>query len=178
MFSLSSWLQRRPRTAARRPAQRLAAPLTLLALEDRVVPATLHWLGASSAQWSTASNWAENQAPASGDTLVFDTTFPGFSATANGFAPLNDITGLTNIAVAVNDASASGDFAITGNAFGLATSGTALTGTVTVGTAATISNPLTLAANTTAGVGFGNLILGGTIDGGFSLTAFNRGVVQ
>jgi fibronectin-binding autotransporter adhesin len=32
---------------------------------------TLHWDGSSSAYWGTAANWAENQVPADGDTLVF-----------------------------------------------------------------------------------------------------------
>ncbi|WP_227255065.1 beta strand repeat-containing protein [Frigoriglobus tundricola] len=142
-------------------------------LEDRLTPTTLHWLGAAGANgnlWSVASNWAENQAPTSGSTLVFDTTTTGFSATTNGFAPTNDIAGLAGLTVVVNDASAAGDFAISGDALGLTTTGIGIESTLSVGTAAAINNPIALAANTTVDVGLGALTLGGVVSGGFSLT--------
>jgi hypothetical protein len=82
-----------------------SARLLVTELEDRLTPTTLHWLGNSAANgnlWSVAGNWLENQAPLSGDRLVFDSAIPGFSATANGFAPTNDISGLSNLAIGIN----------------------------------------------------------------------------
>ena len=164
--------------AARRQA-RAAKPTTrLLAtlLEDRVTPTTLHWIGSTSGNgnlWSVAANWQEDVVPASGDRLVFDTTTPGFSSTTNGFAPMNDLTGLTNLSIGINDTSAAGgDFTISGNPFGLVTTaGVGITSTLSIGTVETINNNITLNANTTVSVGVGALTLGGIISGGFSLTA-------
>ncbi|OWK43065.1 beta strand repeat-containing protein [Fimbriiglobus ruber] len=134
-----------------------------------MTPATLHWLGSAGANgnlWSVGANWLENRAPLSGDHLVFDTTTPGFSATANGFAPSDDISGLTNLSIAINDNSAAGDFAITGNAFGLvAAAGVGVTSTLSVGTAASINNNIGLGADTTVDVGLGSLTLGGVVSG-------------
>ena len=152
--------------------------LTVTPLEERLAPATsLHWIGSTAANgnmWSVAANWLENQVPTSGDRLVFDTTTAGFSATANGFGPTNNLTGLTNLTIGINDASAAGDFTLSGSAIGLSTAaGTAIDSTLSVGTAATINNNITLAANTTVAVGLGSLTLGGHLSRGglFDLTA-------
>ena len=168
-----------PCRSARRVA-RVVGPATRLgvtALEDRVTPATLHWLGSPAGNgnlWGVATNWLEGRAPASGDRLVFDASSPGFSATANGFAPTNDVAGLTDLSIGINDASPAGDFAIGGKAVTLATAaGVAVTSTVSSGTAAAFNNPVTLAAATTVSVGLGTLNLGGVVGGGFSLTAAN-----
>ena len=90
------------------------------------VPSALHWLGSPGVGgnlWSVAANWQENIVPSSGDTVLFDTNSAGFSATANGFNPINDIVGLTNLAIAINDASTAGDFQLGGNAVSVAASG-------------------------------------------------------
>jgi autotransporter-associated beta strand protein len=123
------------RTPARRPARRAPRPLAE-ALEDRLAPATLHWIGATSSNWSAATNWAENAFPANGDTVVFDTTQAGFAGTAASFLPANDLSGLTLGGMVINDSSGSGDFTISGNPV-------TLTGNIThalnLGTATTIS---------------------------------------
>ena len=130
----------------------------------------LHWTGATSSNWSAAGNWAENLAPASGDTLIFDTSTPGFAATTTAYAPSNDLNGLTNIAIVINDAPGSSSFTIAGNSLGLVTTaGIGISSTLATGTAATINNNLTLAANTTVNVGLGTLTLAGAIGGGYSL---------
>ena len=78
---------------------------------------------------------------------------------------------LTNLAIGINDASSAGDFTISGNALHLiTTAGTGITSTLSVGTVATISNNITLAANTTIAVGLGSLTLGGAVSGAYSLT--------
>src|SRR5581483_3119072 len=146
-------------------------PLRFESLEDRLTPATLHWLGTSSSSWALSSNWAEGFIPTAGDTLVFDTTAAGFAGTAAAFAPNNDISGLTGLSIVINDASSAGDFTIGGSAIGLLSpAGTAITSTVSVGTGATVNNPITLAANTTVNVGLRTLTLGGAVSGAFTLT--------
>jgi autotransporter-associated beta strand protein len=147
-----------------------AVTLTNVAI---ATPTVLHWTGAAGSNWSTAGNWAEDVAPTSGKSLVFDTTTVGFAGTAAAFAPNNDISGLTDITIGINDNSSAGDFVIGGNSIGLrVTPGTAITSTVTVtsGGGATINNPLSLNANTVFGVGLGTLTLGGIVSGGFSAT--------
>jgi len=164
-------------TRFRKSLAKPARPVTLgvLALEDRVTPATLHWLGAAGANgnlWSAPANWQEGRVPATGDRLSFDTTYPGFSASANGFAPTNDVAGLTKIAFDLLDASSAGDFAVGGLAVGLAvTPGPAVTSTVSDGKAAVVTNPLTLATDSVVSVGLGALTLGGPIGGAFRLNA-------
>ena len=133
---------------------------------------TLHWTGATSSDLGTASNWAEATGPTNGSILVFDTTTPGFAATAAAFTPTNAIAGLTNISIVINDNSTAGDFVLGGTSIGLlAAGGVAITSNVSAGTGTAINNPLTLTANTTIDVGFGALKAGGAISGAFSLTA-------
>jgi hypothetical protein len=43
----------------------------LEALEDRLVPAVDIWVGGTSANYGTASNWSLNAVPGSGDTIKF-----------------------------------------------------------------------------------------------------------
>src|SRR5437763_1795780 len=73
----------------------LYASLFLENLEDRLAPATLHWLGGaavgSPTAWSDAGNWQESVTPNNGDNLVFDTSV----GTINSFTSNNDLTGLT-----------------------------------------------------------------------------------
>ena len=42
------------------------------ALETRIAPATLVWLGATNGQWTNPSNWVGGTTPGAGDTLIFD----------------------------------------------------------------------------------------------------------
>src|SRR5262245_45576052 len=63
------------RSARRRsPARKLR----VVALEDRLAPATLHWVGDVDAFWGTNvggnTNWDSNTLPGAGDTLVFNTS--------------------------------------------------------------------------------------------------------
>jgi len=139
------------------------------------MPATYHWIGGSATtgnQWGVAANWEEKQVPTSGSTVVFDTTTPGFSAITNGFNPVNKVSGLTNLTLVINDASAAGDFKLTGDPIGLrSTAGVAIRSTVSAGSAVTIADNLNLAANSTIDVGLGTLNLTGVLGGGsFSLT--------
>ena len=173
LSSLKSLLNSGP-TFRRHPrGAKSSARLLVTELEDRVTPTTLHWLGSSAANgnlWSVATNWLEDQAPVSGDLLVFDSATPGFSATTTGFAPTNDISGLTNLAIGINNSSSAGDFAISGDSFGLITTGgVGITCTLSAGTGSTpaevINNNITLGANTTVDVGLGSLTLGGVISG-------------
>jgi autotransporter-associated beta strand protein len=129
----------------------------------------LHWLGTTNSNWGTAANWLENAAPASGDTLVFDTTTTGFAGTVAAFAPFDDLPALTGLSLGFVDASAAGDFAVSGNAFGLA-GGTALTAATSAGTGPSVANAITLGANATVAVGLGTLTLSGAVGGGFGLT--------
>jgi autotransporter-associated beta strand protein len=159
------------------PPRPTATRLSIEQLEYRVVPTAYHWIGGAGAtgnQWGVAANWEEKQVPTSGSTVVLDTTTPGFNATANGFNPVNNVSGLTNLTLVVNDASPAGDFNLTGNSIGLcSTAGVAIRSTVSNGSAATIANNLNLAANSTIDVGLGTLTLSGVLGdgpGSFSLT--------
>ncbi len=129
--------------------------------------ATEHWIGSAAANgksWNVATNWLEDAVPVSGDTLVFDTTTAGFSATANGFAPNNNIAGLTNLTISINDASSARDFNLTGNAIGLSAAG--ITSLVSSGVNATVAMPLTLTATTTITVAAGvPLVVSGSLSG-------------
>jgi CSLREA domain-containing protein len=138
----------------------------------------LHWIGATSSSWNTASNWLENAVPTSGDLLFFDTTTTGFAGTPAAFAPNNNISGLTNLALVINDASAAGDFTITGNGFSLGAGG--ITSTVSTGASATINlggNTLTaLTAATLTSTTAAPLIISNAINnGGFLLTVAGAG---
>jgi autotransporter-associated beta strand protein len=140
-------------------------------------PLVFHWIGGAGGtgnQWNVAGNWEENQVPTSGSTVILDTTTPGFNATANGFNPVNDVSSLTNLILVVNDASAAGDFNLTGNPLGLRnTAGVAIRSTLSSGSAVTIANNLTLAASSTIDVGLGTLTLAGVLSdspGSFALT--------
>jgi autotransporter-associated beta strand protein len=154
----------RPTQGRTSPAPRLGFRPSVMVLEDRVTPTTLHWIGASGNQWGTAANWLENAIPNTGDALVFDTTTAGFSATANGFGPVNNVSGLTGLTLTINDGSAANDFNVTGTAVGLAAGG--ITATVTSGTGATVGTPLTLSAATAVTVSSASpLILTGVLSG-------------
>ncbi|WP_254508011.1 beta strand repeat-containing protein [Anatilimnocola floriformis] len=141
--------------------------------------AVLYWQGDVSNAWSNLANWTTNPAvdtaPAvavtSGDTLNFATATVNFNTgAAQGYTPNNDIAGLNNLTINITDGGAS-DFTLSGAAVGL--SGT-LTSAVSVGTGATISMPLTVAAtdfNVTA-----NLTASGVV-GGTSLSKSGAGTL-
>jgi autotransporter-associated beta strand protein len=88
------------------------------ALEQRVMPAMLHWVGGDSVNptgWNDAANWVENAVPATGDTIVFDTT----AATIKSFTTINDFSTSVSVGVIViNDAdtTAGHDFSFSGHA--------------------------------------------------------------
>jgi len=69
---------------------------------------TLHWDGSSSAYWGTAANWAENQVPADGDTLVFPSGALRYQTT-------NDIGGLILDSIQIDWAG----YSLGGNGVGL-----------------------------------------------------------
>ena len=126
---------------------------------------TLHWIGGSGANgnlWSVAANWLEDAAPASGDTLVFDTTTAGFVLANNGYNPVNDMAGLTNLSLILNDTSGTTNFNLTGNAIGL--SATGITIDASSGNA-TVALPLTLPTTTTFTSTAGFLLLPGVLSG-------------
>src|SRR5205085_627307 len=90
------------------------------------------------------ANWLENTLPVNGSTLVFDTTTPGFTANPISFTLTNNLTGLTDLVLVLNDNSTVGNFNLTGNAIGLAAPGItsnvpATAGTVTAGTGGNLS---------------------------------------
>jgi hypothetical protein len=79
-----NWIRRRTRTS-----QNLAAPLsparrrpalTLERLEDRTVPTTFNWTGATSNDWATGANWTDvndptnHVAPGAADTAVINSS--------------------------------------------------------------------------------------------------------
>jgi autotransporter-associated beta strand protein len=154
--------------------------LAIELLEDRVTPAAFHWIGSAALNgnlWSVPSNWLENAVPVSGSAVLFDTSSAGFSATANGFAPVNDLFGLSDLTLALNDGSAAGDFNLTGNAISLrTTTGIAIDSTVSTGTGATIANGLHLAADVSFKANLGTLSVNGVVADGpntHSLTLIN-----
>src|SRR5215475_11295913 len=86
-------------------------------LEDRVTPASLHWIGGDAVNptaWSAANNWQEGVQPTNGDTVVFDSSVVGLSS----FTSNNDINSLTlgGIIISDTDAAANHDFTISGAA--------------------------------------------------------------
>ncbi len=134
-------------------------------LEDRLAPATLHWIGASGTGgnlWSVAANWKEDSVPVNGSSLVFDITTAGFLSASNGFNPDNDITGLTSLDLTINDTSGSTNFDLTGNAIGLSSTG--ISSDASSGNA-TVAMPLTIASATTFSSTKDTLIVSGAVSG-------------
>src|SRR5947209_3334120 len=92
MSWFSSFLHRwiSPVKRTRSPRMRRTS-LTLEALESRVAPATLYWLGTNGSTWNTDS-WTSASGgtavpglrPQNNDSLVFDTTQAHFSPHLNG----------------------------------------------------------------------------------------------
>ena len=145
-----------------------AVTLTNLGVGTQV----LHWTGAAGSNWPPPGNWAESTIPANGDTLVFDTSTPGASRIRRRVRPNNDIGGLADLDIVINDAAAAGDFEIGGSRLraGHSVGGTPVTSSVSAGTTSQINNAVSLGANTTFAVGLGTLTMGGIISGGFALT--------
>jgi hypothetical protein len=79
---------------------------TLEVLHDRIVPATLLWIGPNGGSWSQQNNWIDqsdhNFVPQNGDTLIFDPnqTFSGKQGTST--RNTDDISGLQLASMEVN----------------------------------------------------------------------------
>src|SRR5438093_936129 len=127
-FSWARWLRSlvQPKVKTyRKPA----CPLRLEQLETRLAPATFTWTGAGgNARWSTAGNWAGNQAPTGAATGgVFDDLV--FPSTASQFTAVNDIPVANNVPATFNSITISGNgYTLSGNQVGLGSSTTSGTG--------------------------------------------------
>src|SRR4051812_19416813 len=64
---------RRAARRSRKPIKRAMRP-ELQQMEDRVVPASIKWIGVSGANWSSGGSWQGGVVPGSSDTAVFDAT--------------------------------------------------------------------------------------------------------
>ncbi|HID24724.1 MAG TPA: hypothetical protein EYP14_20315, partial [Planctomycetaceae bacterium] len=109
-------------------------------LEDRTLLAVLYWQGDANTAWSNAPNWntaqdgsGSDQAPANGDTLVFDTATAGLTR----FVSNADVS-LTDITIQIVDADTANDFTIQSSA-GITIGLAGLTNDQTAGAATTIS---------------------------------------
>ncbi len=113
-------------------------------LEQRALLTTLYWLGTTDSNWN-GNNWTNTTGtvmvpgakPASGDTVVFDTTQSKFNNVAGSFTATNNIASLTGLTVQINDSSAVGDFTLNGSAIDTGSGG--ITSTVGTGTGATLA---------------------------------------
>src|SRR5262249_36973997 len=83
-------------------------------LEDRCLPATLHWFGIPSSLGSNPVNWLENQAPANGDSLVF----AGAAFRAQSVNNLSNLA-LAGISFAPSSGFAGNGFTLSGNSITL-----------------------------------------------------------
>ncbi|MFN7681763.1 MAG: hypothetical protein ACK5TG_12935, partial [Planctomyces sp.] len=124
-------------------------------LEDRILPASLVWVGDVSTQFSAGTsentNWDTNTLPDSGDNLTFPSITGDRSLTndsANGSAYTLDFT--------------SPGYTIAGNTIALTATGTDLRSTTG---STTIQTPLTLAADTTIDISAGTTTLAGSLSG-------------
>jgi autotransporter-associated beta strand protein len=171
------WLNRQfrargARTRAARP--RRARRPHFDTLEERVVPASVFWLGTAGGNWNSDS-WAASAVgpavtglrPHNGDTLSFDNTLANFNNVAVSFAPSNDLTGLTNLTLQISNTSLLHDFSLTGNGIDLAAGG--ITSSDVSGTGVTVGMPLTLnagASSVTFTTTLGTLNVTATVAGG------------
>ena len=86
-------------------------PFLINVLPDNVAP-TAHWRGGVDENWSTPGNWLGNRAPRDGDTLVFDTSTPGFTRLSSH----NDLTHLALGGIQIVDTLALASITLAGNA--------------------------------------------------------------
>ncbi|MFN7683172.1 MAG: hypothetical protein ACK5TG_20060, partial [Planctomyces sp.] len=124
-------------------------------LEDRVLPASLVWVGDVNTQFASETsgntNWDTNSLPASGDNLSFPDITGDRSLTndfSNGSAYTLDFT--------------SPGYTVAGNTIALTATGTDLRSTTG---STTIQTPLTLAADTTIDISAGTTTLAGSLSG-------------
>ncbi|HYT89560.1 MAG TPA: putative Ig domain-containing protein, partial [Gemmataceae bacterium] len=85
MTSLRRWLRNRktnPSSRVRRVQDgRSRFRPSVESLEDRTLLSTIFWKAAASGNWSVATNWIGNVAPAAGDTAVIDATGANYTVT-------------------------------------------------------------------------------------------------
>ncbi|MFN9285935.1 MAG: hypothetical protein ACK5YX_19725, partial [Planctomyces sp.] len=134
-------------------------------LEDRVLPASLVWVGDVNTQFSAETsgdtNWDTNTLPASGDNLTFPNITGDRSLTndsSNGSAYTLDFT--------------SPGYTVAGNTIALTATGTDLRSTTG---STTIQTPLTLAADTTIDISAGTTTLAGSLSGSGGFTKSGSG---
>ncbi|MFN5905567.1 MAG: beta strand repeat-containing protein, partial [Planctomyces sp.] len=134
-------------------------------LEDRVLPASLVWVGDVNTQFASETsgntNWDTNSLPASGDNLSFPDITGDRSLTndfSNGSAYTLDFT--------------SPGYTVAGNTIALTATGTDLRST----TGSTIiQTPLTLAADSTIDISAGTTTLAGSLSGSGGFTKTGSG---
>jgi autotransporter-associated beta strand protein len=169
----TKWFSRR-RPRGKSPARpRSASRPAFEHLEDRIVPATRVWSGASlgSASWSDNNNWVGAVAPKPNDDLLF----PGGAlqtATTN-----DDFTGANNVFNSITVDGAGYTFSgasVTIGAGGLTVNSAAGSGTVTFGIPITLSAALKI-TNTFDSA---TLSLAAINNGGFALTFDGSGLTQ
>ncbi|MFN5586718.1 MAG: beta strand repeat-containing protein, partial [Planctomyces sp.] len=171
----STALQHRSRRPRRRPLNLLTARQyrsgeisvrsQAESLEDRVLPASLVWVGDINPQFASAApgntNWDTNTLPASGDNL----TFP-------------DITGVRSLTNDSSNGSAytldftAGGYTVAGNTIALTATGTDIRSTTG---STTVQTPLTLAADTTIDISAGTTTLAGSLSGSGGFTKTGSG---
>src|SRR5262249_29410811 len=149
---------------------------TVEALEDRLAPATLTWVGDIDANWSTSrlvfvgqpplpvldTNWSGNVLPQPGDTLVFDSS-------AHLFASNNNIANLSLANIIFN-----------GGNHSLGGSSVTLTGGITVSAGApqvTFGVTLGSGAHTVSVAAGTTLTLSGALGGSGGLTKAGAGML-
>ena len=141
--------------------------LELEHFEDRIVPTSITWQGASGAAWSVGANWVNGIAPGAGDVAVFDGTqvTPG---TVN-------VDSAQTVAGILFSNSTGTPFTISGSSLNLETATISLTGT----TPATISVPQIVDGSTlTIDVASGATLTDvGNISGNAALAKNNSGTL-
>ncbi|MFM7864039.1 MAG: hypothetical protein ACKPHU_07485, partial [Planctomycetaceae bacterium] len=134
-------------------------------LEDRVLPASLVWVGDISQLFADGSaensNWDTNSLPASGDSLAFPDITQNRSLT-------NDSTSGSAYTLEFT----SGGYSVAGNTIALTATGTDLRSTTGF---TTLHTPLTLAADTTIDISAGTTTLAGSLSGSGGFTKSGSG---
>src|SRR5947209_7934994 len=161
---LHTWLRKRGNPSSSPQARRRSLPLHLEMLEERAVPAILHWTGdGGTLNWDFHRNWDLDRVPIAGDSVVISNTFAGITiAHSQGNADVCDsIDSYANLKV---------------NAGSLTVAhASTFRGDLTVSAVtSSVQGTLSLAANSTVAGQFN--LLGGTLAGTANLTV--TGVVN